>query len=468
MAAIADAVPDKFQPPFLEGGLVTEILLRLPATEDTYRAAAVCPQWQAWRDLVLQPPFLSRHLSPPPPPLPHDEPATIILQPRRKVENGYVHLTLIPVEPINPADGPVHLHLNLPIAVKWTFPEIGGTEATDEPDLLRPVASVLGNPCAQLPVDAASPPPYVIFFEKTAPKLGISIVASHSSLLLGRSRTSYYVCYPAANRWLQLPPPSQPSNDETASPARGMLQSANCGFHYEVDAATGRLRFTVVALSKFKGRKVLASVFTSTTGTWATRVVPASGAARCLGGSTSYQGKDARSRCIASPGVFASDGFYWLSETRSRVLYYNVFDGHISVLRVPGKIDGASHRVEASMSIGYADGRLRLMAVDIVTMMNRVEGSLGVWDLDGGAPRQTGDGQTAAEWRSVHRGVWQGTWIDYSGTFESFLLIAYGKTLLRYDLTTRATTEIARLRPTFKPTRLDALYRSCSIFPFFK
>lgn len=55
---------------------------------------------------------------------------------------------------------------------------------------------------------------YAVFLERTVPMLDICFVASHGRLLLARSRTRYYVCDAAANRWLVLPPPALPNAND--------------------------------------------------------------------------------------------------------------------------------------------------------------------------------------------------------------------------------------------------------------
>ncbi|RLM94177.1 hypothetical protein C2845_PM08G02070 [Panicum miliaceum] len=240
--------------PHLDDGVVSDILHRLP-TKDAYGLTVVCPRW---REIVSGPAFLSRHLSPRLVPLLDDRPYALILQPRSKI--GYTHVTLVPTDP---ADS---LALNLPLDPKYTSKsrdglystgadddahveldelpsglaadEVRDIEALEDPD--EPAdggaVSVDQSADADVPGEEAAPPlqveaeDYAVFFERTVPLLDISFVASHGRLQLGRSRTSYYVCDPAANRWLALPPPPIPPTRDTAS-----------GLHYDLDAATGRV-----------------------------------------------------------------------------------------------------------------------------------------------------------------------------------------------------------------------------------
>lgn len=82
---------------------------------------------------------------------------------------------------------------------------------------------------------------YVAFFEHTVPMLDVCIVASHDRLLLFRNRSPYFVCDPAANRWLVLPPSSFPPTDARhGHTARGI--------HYSMNESTGQVAITVVLL----------------------------------------------------------------------------------------------------------------------------------------------------------------------------------------------------------------------------
>ncbi|KAM0825495.1 hypothetical protein ACQ4PT_069519 [Festuca glaucescens] len=299
--------------PHLDDGIVSEILHRLPS-KDAYRLAAVFPQWRAVPD---QPTFLGRHLMPRPLQLLHDRPYALIIQPRHKV--GYfTHLTLVAVDPADPVP------VNVPLQPKYKYfePEpclldtasddsvfnllycTGADDsapinAADDAELL---ASALATTMIDVSaVDAAHAPPlgervedYVFFFERTIPMLGISIVASYGRLLLCQRQSRYYVCDPAANRWLVLPP-------STLAP----VSVTNSGFHYE-SASNGLLTFTVVLLVRRRRQRVLVDTFSSTTGTWEASELAASGAARCLG--------------AASPGVHAGTCFYWLSRREGRIL----------------------------------------------------------------------------------------------------------------------------------------------------
>ncbi|RLN22563.1 hypothetical protein C2845_PM07G38190 [Panicum miliaceum] len=381
--------------PHLDDGVVSDILHRLP-TKDAYGLTVVCPRW---REIVSGPAFLSRHLSPRPLPLLDHRPRALILQPRRKI--GYTHLTLVPTDP---ADS---FALNLPLDPKYTskseesrrlhkvkpptpdlcdtaadnfilsglystgadddvlveldklpsgvaVDEVRDGEALEDPD--QPADQ---SADADVPGEETAPPlqveaeDYAVFFERTVPLLDISVVASHGRLLLGRSRTGYYVCDPAANRWLALPPPPIPPTRDTAS-----------GLHYDLDAATGRVSFTVVLLV----------------------------------------GHDARARragrgAAASPGIRVGTCFYWLSRRRGHVVRYDVARGRASVVRDPPETEGSKGR--AWRSLGSAGGRLRLCAFDIrdeessnMLPHDGVEGVYGVWAMD-----------PAGAWRRVHEAV---------------------------------------------------------------
>ncbi|KAM0884733.1 hypothetical protein ACQ4PT_030797 [Festuca glaucescens] len=268
--------------PHLDDGIVSEILYRLPS-KDAYRLAAVCRQWLG---VLCQPTFVCRHLSPRPLPLLDDRPYALIIQPRRGT--GFTHLTMVAVDPAD------RVPVNVPIQPKYTDPNTPpprNLEPTsprfditkdksvfrlrdpDDPDEVEdhdvpaelpelpssgPISSDPISTTTMMKVstvEEATPPPlledYVVFFERTVPMLDISVVASHGRLLLCRSRSRYYVCDPAANRWLALPP-------STISPS----SEANYGLHYDVDAS----RFTVVLLVRWRRRRVLVDTFSSATG----------------------------------------------------------------------------------------------------------------------------------------------------------------------------------------------------------
>ncbi|OEL12560.1 hypothetical protein BAE44_0026424 [Dichanthelium oligosanthes] len=180
-------------------------------------------------------------------PLLDDLPDAIILQPQKKLR--YTHLSLVATDPA------VRLALNLPLLSKYT-----------DGDRFTPLSAKLppSTPIMELGDHAA------VFFERTVPMLDFTIAASHGRLLLGRGRTRYFVCNPAANRWLALPPPATiPLTRDTA-----------CGFHYDVDAASGRISFTVVLLARVRFRRVLVETFSSATGPR-----PCSGCKACLAAS---------------------------------------------------------------------------------------------------------------------------------------------------------------------------------------
>lgn len=358
--------------PHLDDGILSEILYRLP-TKDAYRVAAVSP-W--WRTVLSLPTFLSRHLSPRPLPLLDDRPYALVIQPRRNV--GYfTHLTLVPIEPAG------RVPVNVPLQRKYmatnsdTQPcllDTAGDDSVFQFQLLYSTGTDdPASPAADdhddadrhghdLPVDgvdissgqattttttdasdedAVPAPPlgervedYVVFFECTVPMLDISIVASHGRLLLGCSRSRYYVCDPAANRWLLLPP-------STISP----VSAANTGFHYDA-SSTGLLTFTVVLLARRRRQRVRVETFRSATGRWDTREQVASGAARCLG--------------TASHGIHAGNCFYWLSRRRGRILRYDAARECASVLREPAEAGRSKRRVGRSLgSVAAGSGCAR-------------------------------------------------------------------------------------------------------------
>ncbi|CAL4952261.1 unnamed protein product [Urochloa decumbens] len=491
--------------PHLDDGVVSDILHRLPS-KDAYRLTLVCPRW---REIISGPAFLSRHLFPrptPPPLVDEDLPRALILQPRRKV--GYTHLTLVPTDP---ADA-FHLNLNLPLDPKYKSdgprsrsrhkikpPTPGlcdtatdnfilsslysddanedpadelsgggavgdGNAAVEDPDHKSEndgAVSVDEAEEAAVPAgEEAAPPPtnspvpdYVVFFECTVPMLDISFVASHGRLLLGRSRTRYYVCDAAANRWLALPPPPTSPTKDTAT-----------GLHYDLDAAAGRVSFTVVVLSRTRRRRLRVETFLSATGRWEAADVPgAQGAARRLGG-------------VASPGIRVGACFYWLCRRRGHVVRYDAARGRASVVGEPPEAEESKGR--AWRSLGSVGGHLRMCAFDIrdeessnMLPHDGVEGVHGVWVMDAGA------GAPAA-WRRVHEAVVEDMstyyfnmlWghemaLDFAGACTDSIVVDKDKFLLRYDL---VSGEKVRLASLYRDDgKLGALYGRFRVFPFY-
>uniref|UniRef100_K4A062 Uncharacterized protein n=1 Tax=Setaria italica TaxID=4555 RepID=K4A062_SETIT len=107
--------------------------------------------------------------------------------------------------------------------------------------------------------------------------------------MVARSATgSYYVCFPAANRWIALPLPPIATDHNTAN-----------GFHYDIGAEPGIILFMAVLLN-LAGVDV--AMFPSKTGNWETKaLVVQEDAARDHG------------RGQPSPGIHAGNYFYWLS-----------------------------------------------------------------------------------------------------------------------------------------------------------
>ncbi|CAM0958509.1 unnamed protein product [Alopecurus aequalis] len=309
-------------------------------------------------------------------------------------------------------------------------------------------------PSEEHPAPAVSPPveDYVIFFERTVPMLDICFVASHGRLLLARSRIRYYVCDPAANRWIVLPP-------STIAP----VSDANAGIHYEVDASTGKTAFTVVLLLRRRLRRGLVETFSSTTGVWDARELRAQGVARGLG--------------AASPGVHFGSCFYWVNRRQGRVVIYDAVRDRASVLREPPLAEKAVSRL--GRSLGSVDGTgIRLCAFDIRdekshSMMphDDLEGVHGVWFLESAAAARPA-------WRRVHEAVVEdlSVWyflamcdsekpVDFPGASGDFILLDQNSRLLRYDLESGRKVQLFSL---YRDTsRLGALYSRFHAFPFF-
>jgi hypothetical protein len=410
--------------PHLDDGVLSEFLHRLP-TKDAYRLTAVCPRWRA---LISSPAFLCRHLSPRPLPRLLDVlPDALILQPQKKL--GYTHLTLVATDPA------VRVALKLPLLPKYTDGARSMPWRTKRPPPSTPTMQ-LGDHAA-------------VFFERTVPMLDFTIVASHGRLLLGRGRTRYFVCDPAANRWLALPPPA----------TIGPTSDTACGFHYDNDGATGRVSFTIVLLARARFRLVLVETFTSVTGTWATTTLDAQGVSRCLG--------------AASPGIHLGTCFYWLSRRSGRVVRYDAARGRATVLREPPIAERSVERMVRSL--GSTGGRLRLCGFDIRDERpncslphDGLEGVHGVWVMD-----------AAGAWRRVLQAVvgdissWyfkslfgNETPLDFAGAPGGYIVVEKNHFLLRYDLESGEKVELMSLYR--DDGNLGALYRRFHAFPFYR
>ncbi|KAK3163354.1 hypothetical protein QOZ80_1AG0002530 [Eleusine coracana subsp. coracana] len=467
-------------PPHLDDGVITEILHRLP-TKEAYRLTAVCRRWRAivasptflCRHLSPRPlPLLNDG--------PY---AVILQPRGRRRKVGYTHLTVVATDPDDesveldlPLDPkytsmrrswtgtPSASKKHRPLDCKLVMDSEDGVEdlligdlfsSTEEPDDRvacggavcedEEPAGVLGigdPPVEEEEVRKAPEEPddgvarggaaeergaeeadddddYVAFFERTVPTLDVSMVASHERMLLCRDRRRYFVCDPAANRWLALPPSSFPPTHDTAR-----------GFHYHTDPATGRVAFTVVLLVRIAQRRVHVETFSSTTGNWDTKVMGAHGVARCLGG-------------VTSPGIHAGTSFYWLSRRKGRVIRYDAARGRASVLREPPEATGSNARV--GRSLGSTGGRLRLCTFDIIDSQSEcmmphdgITGEHGVWLL------------TVDEaWQRVHQATVDDISVyyflslfnhevpvDFAGAGGGYVILNKSHFVLRYDLET--------------------------------
>ncbi|KAE8820551.1 hypothetical protein D1007_01293 [Hordeum vulgare] len=194
--------------------------------------------------------------------------------------------------------------------------------------------------------------------------LGIAIVASHGRMLLGHDRVRCFVCDPAANRWLSLPP-------LTAA----LALVTRPGFHYD-DANAGPLAFTVVVLALRGHGCMLVETFMSATGKWETRELITSAAVAVT-----------MSPGAVSPGIHVRASFYWLGLSGGHILRYDISRGRASVVREPPDPDWSKGRV--GRSLGSVGGRLRLCAFDI-----RAKNNMHPWDdMDGGRAWRVGDGR---------------------------------------------------------------------------
>ncbi|XBJ17863.1 hypothetical protein VPH35_009176 [Triticum aestivum] len=486
--------------PHLDDGIVSEILHRLP-TKEAYRLAAVCRRWRA---VLCQPTFLCRHLSPRRQPIGYTHLTLVATNPgdgfpvRLAVPDRYMNrlppqrqIVRVPTRPdptpalldkgteksvfrllySTGADDEDEVsyvseseseggaaEAELPAAVS----SFDDSDSEDDPSeqqagVVAPSAAVMdvAEPDA-VPLEHPDTPPasevhvedYVVFFEKTVPMLDISIVASHGRLLLARSQSGYYVCDPAANRWLALP-------TSTIAPDR----DANSGLEYHVDASTGDTVFTVVLLLRRRLRRGLVEAFSSTTGTWNVRELRSEGVARCLG--------------AASPGVHVGTCFYWLSRRKGRIVRYDAARGRASLLREPPEAEQSRCRV--GRALGTVGARLRLCAFDIrdekgdsMLPHDGLEGVHGVWLMEG-----------VSSWRRVHEAlvedisVWyfhslhnHETPVDFAGACGEFIVVDKGKCLLRYDLESGHKVLLLSL---YRDTgRLGTLYCRYRAFAFFR
>ncbi|TVU22795.1 hypothetical protein EJB05_32526, partial [Eragrostis curvula] len=341
--------------------------------------------------------------------------------------------------------------LNMPLDPKFTeqyareilLKRMGKVLPTSLVDAKEPAGQVVSAGAVSEEGQATKKEDYVAFFERTVPMLDVSIAASHGRLLLCRSRSRYYVCDPAANRWLVLPPSSFPPTHDTAS-----------GLHYDINASTtGCLSFTVVLLVRIAHRRVLVDTFSSTTGRWDTKVINTQGVARCLG--------------AASPGIHVGTSFYWLSRRRGRA----------TVLREPPMAEGSQERVGRTLGSTAGGRRLRVCAFDIRddksgSMMphDDIEGVHGVWVMDDGS---------VGSWRRVHEAVVGGISayyfgrlcghevpVDFAGACSEFIIVESEYLLRRYELGSGRQVTLASLRT--MASDLRELYGSYRAFPFFR
>uniref|UniRef100_A0A0D9X7P7 F-box domain-containing protein n=1 Tax=Leersia perrieri TaxID=77586 RepID=A0A0D9X7P7_9ORYZ len=415
-----------------DDGVISDISRNL-TSRAVHRLAAACPRWRA---IVSQPPFLRCHLAPRP--IAADEfPRALIIQPRKL---GFTHLTFIPIDPT--AADPLAA-VNVPVRNKYTRPPPPPSHYQRQFELERrredPSASVTEELPPPLPetepdrfdLDDPSSPEWEVvddhaaFFARTVPALDLCIVAAHGRLLLCRGRRCYYVCDPANNRWVALPPSTLPPQPDVSS-----------GLHYDVDDAG--IHFTVVLIG-CRRRRVIVETFTSSTGKWETKVLP-------------NQGTQGLTRCVgpASPGIHAGGYFYWLTHRRGRILRYDVAgDGHVAIVREPAESEGSIGR--AGRSLGSTGGQLRMCAYDIrdeqrdcVDPHEGGEGVHGVWVM---TPAAAAEADGAWAWRRVHEARVEGvdfyyfhmlfdreTPVDFAGARGDFVVMTDGgRRFWRYD-----------------------------------
>jgi hypothetical protein len=82
-------------------------------------------------------------------------------------------------------------------------------------------------------------------------------------------------------------------------------------------------------------------------------------------------------------------------------------------------------QIEASRALRCDGDKLHMYAVHIVKENERFQARLQVWEAEGGL---------SLDWWRVHNILWQGMWINNIDIYASFLLIWFGKSILRYDL----------------------------------
>uniref|UniRef100_A0A8I6WDQ7 F-box domain-containing protein n=1 Tax=Hordeum vulgare subsp. vulgare TaxID=112509 RepID=A0A8I6WDQ7_HORVV len=440
--------------PHLDGGIVSEILYRLP-TKDAYRLAAVCRRWHA---VLSQPMFLSRHLLPRPLPLPSARPYALVVQPRRDDCHRFTHLTLVAFEHTakDRAPQPCLLDTANDDAVFRLLYSAGADDPAPAIEMTEEAPAVDDAPA--LPSGEEGVEDYVVFFERTVPMLGVAIVASHGRMLLGRDGVRYYVCDPAANRWLSLPP-------STAA----LAFVTRPGFHYDDANAAGPLAFTVVVLAWRGHECMLVETFRSATGKWETRELITSAAVAVT-----------MSPGAVSPGIHAGASFYWLSLSGGHILRYDISRGRASVVREPPDPDWSKGR--AGRSLGSVGGRLRLCAFDIRARNSKhpwddMEGVLGAWVMEDDDPVPTAPPPWVRIDETVVWNKWMhhtdttlqhahGAAVDYAGACGEFVMVEKHRRLNRVDLESGDMVDLAGLQ--IGNRQLRELYRRFHVFPFFK
>ncbi|CAD6245940.1 unnamed protein product [Miscanthus lutarioriparius] len=406
----------------LDDNIMSTILSKLPS-EPAHRFAVVSKSSGA---LLRQPAFLQNHLSSRRSLvqlLKDDElPSMVAIQPKdHQRPGGYVHLTI--VNNANPTN-PVSLHLPVHHAYQHLIAEHAPAASPAEGELAT-------------------------FLMRTIPKLDASFVASDGPMLLARNPTrSYFVCYPAANRWIALPPP--PAGDTVAA-----------GFRYVVvDAASGTISFMVVLVAPDH-----VATFSSKTGEWGVKEHGAH--------------EDVMAFGAWGPGIRAGNSIYWQSaagDARARVLCFDVArGGRVSAFREPPLADGGTKRV--GRSLGSASGRLRLCAFDVRdndpgnVQLHAVEGVHGVFFLDDG---------DAGTWRRAHEvvvrddisvtffGVPHGAEVpvDFTGASGSSIIVNKNQVLFRRDLEGGNKVRLFDLNKQYDP-RMARLYNNLDMFPLF-
>ncbi|KAL6644525.1 hypothetical protein ACP70R_016133 [Stipagrostis hirtigluma subsp. patula] len=277
-------------------------------------------------DIMYGHQFLQQHL------LPHpigDVPDAIVFQPIHNLRKGYSHLVIAVVNP----DPNRPIAYNLPPHAKY------------------------GYYAADVPGATPAPP----FFRTTVPGLDVAVVASHGRLLLVRGNRFSFVCDPAENRWVKLPP----------GPVIEKLRQTAFGFHY-VHAASGEIRFTIVLLVRRRRRRLVVHTLQSHTGQWNSTILGVRTASRFLGQHSS--------------GVYSGGSFYWPS--RHRIIRYDAATGRVSVFRQAPPAPNFPTR--EGRSLGSVDGQLRLctfdirrQAADYAFEVRDVPAAINVWMLQG-------------------------------------------------------------------------------------